>query len=230
MFAALKDLLLPQVCSLCRHGDEPLCRQCLDLWSGPAEQCARISGVPIFAARPYDSLAASVIVGAKDRHRRWLFPLLVAAMAASVRSVLAHHNGGLDNEGLEVTLVPMPSSPSSLRRRGDDVVLALARRTAQQLRSEGFLIRAVPLLRHQRKVKDQSELTLQQRQLNLDGAFALVNQTGLNQRRHGGLIVVDDVITTGASMREALRTLNSARTLGGACAAATSLRVGRRAA
>lgn len=220
MFGALRDLILPQVCALCGYGDQPLCDLCLDLWRGPAQKCARISGVAIFATRPYDSLAASVIVGAKDHHRRWLLPLLVAAITTSVKAILAQQH-----QPLHLTLVPMPSRPSSLRKRGDDVVLELARRTAQQLRreEERMQIQALRLLRHRRSVRDQSELTLRQRHLNLEGAFEL-----LREPPEGPLIVIDDVITTGASMGEAIRALGSERILGGACAAATSLRAAAR--
>lgn len=210
MLAAFIDLLLPQRCALCGAGEEVLCKPCTSLWS-VGQKCGRILGHDIYAARPYDTLAANVIVGAKDHQRRWLLPLIVTGVVSAVRCLLPADQRPLG-------LVPMPSRRASLRKRGDDVLLHVARQAAKELRGEGINAIAVPLLEHGRKVRDQSGLTSQQRQRNLHGAFTL---TGTSDR---ALIVVDDVITTGASLQEAFRALAPLHLLGGACAAATSLR------
>jgi predicted amidophosphoribosyltransferase len=56
-----------------------------------------------------------------------------------------------------------------------------------------------------RKVKDQSGLTKVQRSTNMQGAFSLKSGAVLR----GDLILIDDVVTTGATLREAARALNS---------------------
>ena len=68
------------------------------------------------------------------------------------------------------------------------------------------------ILHHLRTVKDQSQLNSQQRFSNLTGAlFVSMNSKKLVGRGNiGPLIVVDDLITTGATLVEAIRALTSA--------------------
>jgi predicted amidophosphoribosyltransferase len=56
-----------------------------------------------------------------------------------------------------------------------------------------------------RRVLDQSGLTKIQRSENMQGAFSVKNGTYLR----GDVILIDDVVTTGATLREAARALNS---------------------
>ncbi len=58
-------------------------------------------------------------------------------------------------------------------------------------------------LRLSRKVSDQSGLHRQARITNMDGAFELKTPI------RGEMILIDDVVTTGATLREAARALNS---------------------
>lgn len=54
-----------------------------------------------------------------------------------------------------------------------------------------------------RRVLDQSRLDRDQRVKNLDGAFSL------SCHARGELILIDDVVTTGATLKEAFRAVNS---------------------
>ncbi|GAB3624550.1 hypothetical protein GCM10027418_26350 [Mariniluteicoccus endophyticus] len=114
-----------------------------------------------------------------------------------------------------VSLVPVPSSPAAVRRRGRDVVGHLARRTGRRL---GLPVVAV--LAQARAVADQGGLTQDARAANLRGA--------MRARRpvEGPVVVVDDVITTGATVCEAVRALRAEGidVIGAAAVAATVLR------
>jgi predicted amidophosphoribosyltransferase len=61
----------------------------------------------------------------------------------------------------------------------------------------------VDCLQLSRRVLDQSGLHRDERARNLAGAFIL------SSRVRGDLILVDDVVTTGATLREAARAVNS---------------------
>ncbi len=69
----------------------------------------------------------------------------------------------------------------------------------------------LPILQHLRSVRDQSKLNSQQRSSNISGAFT----TSINSpesRVLGNtrpLIIVDDLVTTGATLVEAIRALHS---------------------
>ena len=76
-------------------------------------------------------------------------------------------------------------------------------------------IKSIEILQHQRAVKDQSKLNSQQRNRNIAGAFSatcslaeLANLAGSGNI--GPLIIVDDLVTTGATLAEAIRALRVA--------------------
>lgn len=207
MLGALKDLLLPQSCSLCGRGDRPLCASCRGRWNAPPRLCSQ-SVTPVFATHLYDSEAARVIAGAKDHRRRWLLPLIVDGITSATRPLLQS----------PTLLVPIPSRSLAVRMRGEAMMDVVSRVVAHRLRDEGFDVVADSLLRHSRAVSDQSRLSARQRSENMQGAF-LISRRAASDRR---IIVVDDVITTGASMREAWRALSSHDIAGGACATSTS--------
>lgn len=170
----------------------------------------KIGGLPIYATRRYDSLAAEVVIGAKDHGRTWLLPLLVTAITNAVCALAA--------PSTPLALVSVPSRPATIRRRGEDTIARIAAQASTALRSQGFEVKSYRLLTHRRRVRDQSGLTARERDSNMAGAFALTAAPP-----PCSLIVVDDVVTTGASMREAFRLLSPYRLIGGASATSTSL-------
>lgn len=70
---------------------------------------------------------------------------------------------------------------------------------------------SLPLLKWSREVRDQSSLTLHQREINLHDAL-LVDEAEV--ARQGlpvpgvGLVIIDDVLTTGATMEAAISAIS----------------------
>jgi predicted amidophosphoribosyltransferase len=108
-----------------------------------------------------------------------------------------------------VVLVPVPSSAWASRARGADVAALLAGRAARDLRAPGRPARAVRGLRQRRRVHDQAGLGAPGRAANVAGAFT-VRRPARRRLRGRVVVVVDDVVTTGASAAEACRALRSA--------------------
>lgn len=102
-------------------------------------------------------------------------------------------------------VLPVPLSPGRLRERGYNQAWELARRAA---RAHGLPARA-DLLRRWRDTPAQTTLDAAARRANLRGAFWLA--PGAARALEGRtVILVDDVMTTGATVEEATRTVLSA--------------------
>uniref|UniRef100_UPI00066A55E0 ComF family protein n=1 Tax=Streptomyces sp. SBT349 TaxID=1580539 RepID=UPI00066A55E0 len=106
-----------------------------------------------------------------------------------------------------VRLVPVPSSRAAVARRGHDPVRRAALAAATRLRHEGRAARVCAALRHGREVADQAGLTAGQRAANLAGALAVRRGT---VAPGDPVLLVDDVLTTGASLTEAARAVRAA--------------------
>ncbi len=218
----LTDLVLPAPCAGCGDASAAsACAQCLaDL--GPPRAVSRQSvhptGLPrAFCLSEWSGPARELVLAHKERSRTGLARPLGRALAPAV--VLAA--GGPDRA---VLLVPVPSRPGARRARGHDPVARTATAAAAALRTAGVRAQAVSLLRHARAVGDQAGLTATQRARNLAGALAA--RPGAAAVAPGfDLVLIDDVLTTGATLTEAARALRVAgRPVSGAAVVAAVLR------
>ena len=133
-------------------------------------------------------------------------------------------------DGVPVVLAPVPSRPATVRARGHDPTWTITRGAAARLRRAGHDVRAVRLLRLRVRVEDQAGLDAAARAANLTGSMACPTRAlrRLAMRAPQGLVVVcDDVLTTGATAREAQRALEASglTVLAVATAAATRKRI-----
>ncbi len=158
------------------------------------------------AAVAYADPVRAAVSAWKDADRRDLVTVLGPVLERSVEAaVLA---AGWSKE--PVVVVPAPSSAAAVRRRGDAPLLELAAWVAR--RPGHHRVRVVPALHQVRRVADQSGLGISDRRRNLTGAIA-VKPMWHNVIRHRNVIVVDDVVTTGATLAEAARALRRAGAL-----------------
>jgi predicted amidophosphoribosyltransferase len=94
-----------------------------------------------------------------------------------------------------VILVPVPIRRRDRWRRGGDPVAAIARQAASRLRAAGCPTEMGGWLRWCRPAVDQVGLSAADRQRNVAGAFRLAaSSTG-----PGSVLLVDDLVTTGAT-------------------------------
>jgi predicted amidophosphoribosyltransferase len=176
-------------------------------------------GLPaVYAVAGYDGAVRDVILAHKEHARLGLARPLGEALGAAVLAVLASAEPPLG----EAILVPVPSRPSVVRARGHDPLLRMTRAAARVVRQAGIQAGVSRGLRARRPVLDQAGLGSAARADNLAGAFAVRRRPAPGAR----VVILDDVITTGATAHEADRALRAADVLvlGVAVVAATARR------
>jgi len=233
---AAVGLVLPVDCAGCGSPDVGLCPGCRELLAGPARRVPGPAGLDAWAVGRYEGPLASVVPAWKDRGRLDLSAELASALTRSVQALLATRTRTAGSAGTAgaagaagpagaagTCLVPVPSSRRAVRSRGQDVVADLARRAARRV--PGPEVVAVRALRVTRVLADQSGLGVSARRGNVSGAFA-VRRSAARSLRGRACVVVDDVLTTGASAAESVRALRAvgAEVLGVATVCETPLR------
>lgn len=204
---AALDLVVPHECLGCGTPGVAWCHACSAALHGPAhlvrpDPCP--PGLPpTFAVVSYDGVVRRALVVHKENGRRDLRRPLAAALALSVQAALVWVGGSPDQAGAQPVIVPVPSSASATRRRGEDPTGGLVGAAATRL---GLRRRLAPALAHRRPVADQAGLGAAGRAANLHGALA-VRGRWVEALRGQAVVVVDDVVTTGATLAEAARAL-----------------------
>ncbi|TAH38705.1 MAG: ComF family protein [Planctomycetota bacterium] len=197
-FRFLDALLLP-VCLACGAGLElaselPFCAACLEDWPHETLSTGTIPGVsPVLCLWPYRGPVRRMVVRAKEEPG-----------SPALRYLVAQLNGALAQSGLEPgALVRVP--PSRRRRwRGWHLAGELALGLRAQL---GWAVG--PPLRRQRERPAQAGLDGRARRGNLQGTFAVGRALGRG-RAAARAWVVDDIVTTGATLAECSRALRAA--------------------
>jgi len=185
------DLLAPARCAGCgRHGDE-LCGSCAVSITAKTS-IERFSDVRIVALGAYEGIVRRAIHALKYGNRPGLGSTLGKSLANRILSTLG--------DGQRTIVVPVPLHLTRLRERGYNQAELIARAFAD-LHEPGALVRA-------RATAAQAQLDRLDRERNVAGAFA----TGSRAARVVGknVLIVDDVVTTGATVRACAGVLRAA--------------------
>ncbi|MFG3103023.1 ComF family protein [Streptomyces sp. NPDC048182] len=212
----MADLVLPAECEGCGRAGAVLCSRCRAALTGTEPWRARPDpeppGLPaVHAATRYGDEVRAALLAHKERGALALTGPLGAALAGAVRAGSAAAREGPAAGRGAVLLVPVPSARRAVRARGHDPVRRIALAAAGELRRSGTPARVLAVLRQRHAVADQSGLAARERLENLRGALAVVRGGGRLLSGGGPVVLVDDLMTTGASLAEAARAVRASR-------------------
>ena len=195
------DLVLPLECGGCGAEATRWCDNCAASLQPHADAPALITprvdpGVPVFALGRYAGPRRNAIVELKEHGRTDLIAPLAHALAVRIHHLLTW--GMLETP---LTVVPAPTRRSAARRRGGDPVARLAE-TATAAHPG---IAVLTALRMRSGVRDSVGLDSAARERNVAGRVRVAKNLPGTE-----LLVVDDIVTTGATAAESVRVLQSA--------------------
>jgi predicted amidophosphoribosyltransferase len=162
-----------------------------------------ISAPAVYALTRYAGPARAAILAGKERGRRELPPLLGGALGRAL-----HHLQDVQILGSGCWLIPAPSRRAAARARGGDPVLAMVRSAARRLASEGRSTGVAPCLLTTAGARDSVGLDAAARAANLAGRVRF--RTAASPTPDAEVVLIDDVLTSGATVAAALSVLKEA--------------------
>ena len=201
-------VVLPVACSGCGAADRAVCSACAAALA-PRPRLLTLTetgGPPAWAALDYEGVPRRVLLACKDGGRTDAAPALARALRSAVHAAMAESDiaalgvGGRTGTGGGGALLPVlvPSTREAFRQRGYHPTGLILRRAR---------ILVPPLwraLRLARQTADQAGLSRVEREGNRRGSLVA------SRRLHGrNCLIVDDILTTGATAREAARAIDA---------------------
>lgn len=188
MLKAILNFLFPQKCLGCRKENEVLCDECVEKID--RADWPKKDGV----------LAASNYSDPVLRKTIWLLKYKKARGAAAPLARLLRRRvwDKIKKEG--ALIIPIPLSKKRLRQRGFNQAELIARHLSENVRTDILC----------KKVHTDSQVSIKDRKdrlTNLAGSFAVKNLEAVNGKN---IILIDDVCTTGATIKEAKKVLKEA--------------------
>lgn len=200
-----RDLVAPVNCALCTCASYALCPACESTLASPSRESA-VDGVPLWSGSPRHEAVLRLLTRVKDQSQLELARPLGRILRGACELVTVEYGVPAGARGADV---PQPPPPQL------SLLVALVPATRRAWRKRGYVpvreilrgtgVRDDKLLVNARRRHDQRGLTRQQRRTNVRGALRA--RIRLDGRR---VVIIDDVVTTGATLAEAIRALRAA--------------------
>jgi ComF family protein len=205
---ALSDLFYPQRCVGCgRRASDVLCGGCVEALPEIKGPLCRRCGVPT----AFETFACEACKDVDLSFEGARAPLRYEGVGEKLVQALKYHAytrvvdrvaaplmaGAMDRDAGHFDLaVPVPLHRSRLAKRGFNQADLLARGVAARIST-----RVSDTLKVVRRTRDQVHLSAPERRANVGGAFEA------REKVRGRILLVDDVLTTGATMNECAEVL-----------------------
>ena len=198
---SLKDLIYPRFCISCLKYGDFICLKCTASWFVKPRK-TKVVGIDHYFVEDYNEYSARIILASKESGNKIAINLLANAVAKSISFAVSEKKFRA-----QINLVSIPSQKNIIRSRGRDHISDLISQVVVALSGMGFTANYLPILSLAKKSKDQSTLNSGERLVNMQNAFIVNNS--LNSQE--GIFLIDDLITTGASIKEGVRALTEAK-------------------
>lgn len=222
IISSLIHLIYPNRCPICGEilgKDSNLCRECLSGLKRLSPPFCPICSIPFpdgeshiceacLRKRPYfDSLSSAYIYEGTASKAIHLFKFQKKKSAGRAIGTLLSEFAiswwkGISKKDIEYVVVPVPLGKGRLRERGFNQSLIIARYVAKKLNLSMDCLS----LRRIKETEQQSVLGIEERKKNVRSAFKVFGE----DLKGKGVILVDDVATTGSTLNECARTLKEA--------------------
>jgi len=218
---AIRTLIYPSYCLMCNQPNTPLCTSCRFKWQNSSRDFL-ISNHKVSAAIPYDDRVARIVLSAKEDNLEAAKDCILIGLNAAFRQLVR-----VQDIPDATLLISIPSSQAANRRRGGDYLFNLSHQISKNSKypiSKLLTAPKAPLLFQKSNVRDQSGLTARERMQNMESAIYVNPRIAAKLKdSHTTVLLMDDVITSGATLKSAISALVASKiTVIGAIAACAS--------
>lgn len=206
--SSLLSSFLSQGCAVCdRPSPQPFCTDCQrqllsQIKSNRSKSLSPTTALPLETLSAYDGTLKRAILALKYENRPEVAQLLGTELGRRWAKRYRHSHAGQ-----RLYALPIPLHQERQQQRGYNQAALLARSFCQ---TSGLTLLENGLMRSQATVP-QHQLGLQARQQNLEGVFEIGKSLAQRQQKHSlGVVIVDDIYTTGATVQSAAEVLSQA--------------------
>lgn len=199
---SFNEIIFPPRCISCSVLGSSLCYACTKIWNHQSyfQKLSTDTGekLSVFSSVIYSPTARKILLAAKESNISNANRLIIDALDFSIQQYIS------SNSNLSIlNLVPIPSRAQANRLRGRDFLYSITKSLSLK-----YQIPVLPILGYSRRVQDQSRLNSKERWNNLAGSLVLTR--GVSKLESAGLLLIDDLVTTGATLLAAETALNYA--------------------
>lgn len=194
IFKKLLDLIYSKSCYFCSKSDENVlfcsdCRKTVEFL--PYEPNKTICGVPVYAVSYYENTVKKLIKAVKFHNK--------SELAQYQAEIMFEFWKNLDISNKKYTVIPVPMFYKKEKKRKYNHMNLVGKKFCELT---GYKFDTESLIRN-RDTVPQYKLSVKEREQNLKGAFTLKN-TNFSEP----LLILDDISTTGATLREIITILD----------------------